>query len=224
MTQDKSAGGKDAFSLFPDLMKNVGKSNQPKAAIAPAPSPPPAKLPDTPPVALRSSVLPPPHPDIGWLLEGKYVEKVQLSQETTALILMAGGGKAEILKAFQAIGYKIELAGSQNEAIEKVKAFDFAAIVADAGFTGGHFAESPFHTFMKWLPMQRRRSIHYTFIGPQVHTLYNLEALSESVNLVVNECDTKHFDVILRKGLLEHNTLFQPYTAVLAQRKKTSAS
>lgn len=222
MTEDKSAGGHDAFSLFPELMKNVGKANQPKAAIAPAPIPPPKPRPAAP-VAGRSSVQPPPHPDISWLLEGKYVEKVQISQEPTALILMAGGGKTEVSKAFEAIGYKIDLAASQNEAIEKVKAFDFAAIVVDAGFTGGHLAESPFHTFMKWLPMHRRRSIHYTFIGPQVHTLYNLEALCESVNLVVNDRDAKHFDVILRKGLLEHTALFQPYTAVLTQCKKTSA-
>jgi len=222
MTQGKSAGGSDAFSLFPELMKNVGKAKQPKAATAPTPSPPPAKPPDTPPVALRPP--PPPHPDISWLLEGKYVEKAQVSQEPTALILMAGSDKTEIAKAFQSIGYKIELAGSQNEAIEKVKAFDFAAIVVDVEFTGAPFAASAFHTFMKWLPMQRRRSIHYTFIGPQVHTLYCLEALTASVNLVVNERDAKHFDVILRKGLLEHNALFQPYTAALALRQKTSAN
>ena len=223
MTQDKSAGGKDAFSLFPDLMKKDGKASQPKAAIPPAP-PPPKQRNETPQSAVRSTTLPPPHPDISWLLEGNYVEKTQVSRETTALVLMTGGGKEEIVKAFQAVGYKIELAESQNEAMEKVKAFDFAAIVADAGFTGENLAESPFHTFMKWLPMQRRRSIHYTFIGPRAHTLYNLEALSQSVNMVVNECDAKHFDVLLRKGLVEHNALFQPYTAALTQRKKNTAS
>lgn len=222
MTQNKSAGGNDAFSLFPDLMKNVVRANQPKAA-APTVSPLPEKRAEAPPAALRSTVLPPPHPDISWLSEGNYVEKAQATTEPTALLLMTGDGKAEILQALQGVGYKIEQAGSQSEAIEKVKAIDFAAIVVDAGFTGAPFAESPFHTFMKWLPMQRRRPIHYTFIGPQAHTLYSLEALCESVNLVVNDRDTKHFDIILRKGLLEHNTLFQPYMALLAQRKKASA-
>ena len=224
MTQDKSVGGKDAFALFPGLMGNVDKANQPKADSAPAPSRPPENRHQAPAVALRSAIPPPPHPDISWLAEGKYVGKAQITKDPTALILMAGDGKTEITNAFQGIGYRIEVAESQSEAIAKVKAIDFAAIVADASFTGLPLTKSTFHTFMHWLPMQRRRSIHYTFIGPQAHTLYCLEALTESVNLVVNAGDINHFDVILRKGLLEHNTLFQPYMAVLAKSKKDSAS
>lgn len=223
MTQDKALGGKDAFALFPGLMGDVAKANQPKAASAPAPSPPPERGNQAPAVALRSAVPLPPHPDNSWLTEGKYIAKAQITKDPTALILLTGEGKTEIAKAFQGSGYRIEVAASQSEAIAKVKALDFAAIVADAGFTGLPLAKSPFHLFMQWLPMQRRRAIHYTFIGPQTHTLYCLEALTESVNLVVNAGDVQHFDVILRKGLADYNALFQPYLAALAKVKKASA-
>lgn len=215
MTQDKSPGRNDAFALFPDLMKNVAKS-----PLAPLPSPPPKRHTEIPVVATNRSIAPPPPPDIRWLSEGGYQKKTQISKGPTALLLMTGDGQTEIAKTFQGLGYSIEVAGSQSEAIQKVTTLDFAAIVADAGFMGTPLTKSPFHRFMKWLPMPRRRPIHYTFIGPQAHTLYCLEALSASVNMVVNEDDIKHFDVILRKGLLEHNTLFQPYMTILAQHKK----
>lgn len=220
MTQEISIGGRDAFALFPDLMKNAASASPPKAAAPPVPTPLPAKAAETAPVTGRRPA-PPPPPDISWLSQGRYEARAAVSTEPTALLLMTGEeGRAEVAKAFQGIGYQIALAGSQSEAIARVKAFDFMAVVMDADFSGVSLANSPFHTFMKWLPMQQRRTIHYTFVGPQVHTLYSLEALAESVNLVVNTCDTKHFDVILRKTLAEGNALFQPYVAALSRCKQ----
>ncbi|MDD5757741.1 MAG: hypothetical protein PHI06_01515 [Desulfobulbaceae bacterium] len=221
MTHDKSPGGNDAFALFPDLMKDVVKVSTQQSG-APRPSSVQRKQ-AVSALATSTTVTPPPPPDIRWLSDGGEGEKAQIAKGPTALVLMAGDGRQEISKTFQELGYSIELASSQAEAIRKVTALDFAAVVVDASFIRVPLAESAFHRFMKWLPMPKRRPIHYTFIGPQTHTLYSLEALSESVNMVVNEGDLKHFDVLLRKGLLEHKTLFQPYMARLAQHKKKSA-
>lgn len=221
MTQDKSPGGKDAFALFPDLMKDVVKASTPKNS---APTPNSAhKKPAEPGIVGPITVTPPPPPDIRWLSAGGEGEKTLIAQGPTALVLMSGDGQQEVSRTFRELGYSIEVASSQNEAIRKVTAVDFTAVVADAGFIDTPLAESPFHRFMKWLPMPKRRPIFYAFIGPQTHTLYSLEALSKSVNMVINEGDLNHFDVILRKGLLEHQTLFQPYMTHLAKHKKKSA-
>ena len=48
-------------------------------------------------------------------------------------------------------------------------------------------------------------------MGPEFQTFYNLEALSNSANLVVNSSDIGHFGVILRKAIPEYELLFGPY-------------
>jgi hypothetical protein len=59
--------------------------------------------------------------------------------------------------------------------------------------------------------MARRRYIFYALLGPEFNTFFNLQALAYSANLVVNEKDTPHFGVILRKSIPEYEELFGPF-------------
>ncbi len=45
-------------------------------------------------------------------------------------------------------------------------------------------------------------------IGSRFHTLYDLEALCESVNVVVNTADTRFLNIIIHKGLKDYEKLF----------------
>ena len=65
--------------------------------------------------------------------------------------------------------------------------------------------------------MTQRRSIYYVLIGPDFHTLYDLEALSNSANLVVNESELGQFDLILKKGLQDYDDLFGLYIKMLKE-------
>ena len=72
--------------------------------------------------------------------------------------------------------------------------------------------------------MTRRHNIHYTLIGPKFKTLYDLHALSNSANLVVNDSDLEHFRLILKKSLHESQKLFGPLAeAMVAQGRITSS-
>jgi hypothetical protein len=72
--------------------------------------------------------------------------------------------------------------------------------------------------------MNRRRNIHYTLIGPDFQTLYDLEALSNSANLVVNDSEMDHFGLILKKSLHESQKLFGPLAeAMVAQGRITGS-
>jgi hypothetical protein len=82
----------------------------------------------------------------------------------------------------------------------------------------GPLSQSSFHREMSALPMDRRRSIFYALIGKQWHTLYNMEALAHSANVVVNEAEAAHFDIILKKGLLEQMELFGPYVEAIKRK------
>lgn len=47
-------------------------------------------------------------------------------------------------------------------------------------------------------------------VGPNLNTLYELEALANSANLVINEKDIQYLDVILRKSITAYEQMFGP--------------
>jgi len=65
------------------------------------------------------------------------------------------------------------------------------------------------------MAMSRRRYIFYILVGPEFRTLYDLEALANSANLVVNDSDASHFSIILKRGMNDYNDLFGPYLEAL---------
>ena len=75
--------------------------------------------------------------------------------------------------------------------------------------------QSQFHAYMRTMEMARRRFIFYVLMGPDFKTFYNLEALANSANLVVNEKDSVKFDIILRKAIPEYEELFGAFMTEL---------
>ncbi|MDD5759069.1 MAG: hypothetical protein PHI06_08295 [Desulfobulbaceae bacterium] len=161
------------------------------------------------------TVTPPAYPDISWLAQGIYTEREVVHDVPKALILMASGQDRDtVAKALAERGYQIEIPESANDALVKMRFSSFAAIVLHADFERSS-AETTFHQQMTVMPMQKRRSLFYALIGKDVHTLYNLEALVHSANVVINDTEIPHFDIILKKGLQEMQELFGPYTEAL---------
>jgi hypothetical protein len=221
MTDDeKKSGGEDAFSMFPDLMGGAPEPEQKKSA--PAVSEPPSQ-PEVVPVAPVKHTPPPEPPDISWLVSGEFNAKSLSMGVPTALLLMSDGeSKTGAADAFKTIGYQIEEADSEDQAILKMNSGMFAAVILHQDFVGGEIGVSVFHNFMKSLGMAVRRPIFYVLIGEQFHTLYDLEALSESANVVVNTNDVKQLGIIIRKGLKDYEKLFGPL--VEAQRQQSIRS
>lgn len=54
---------------------------------------------------------------------------------------------------------------------------------------------------------QRRKSL-YILVGSQFETMYDLQALIHSANLVIKDQDMGHVAIIIRKGLQDYNKLF----------------
>lgn len=187
----------DAYRLFPDIMskfspaKKVGPGQAPRAEVPPPPGP----------------------PDISWLEKGKLESVSLISDIPTALLVMPEGEKkAMVRNAFEGAGYLVEGVSSEQEAIKRIKFVNLAGIVLyiDIDKQKNPLEKSILHSYMRRLPMSRRRLIYYVLIGPDFNTLYDLEALSLSVNLVVNDRDVAKLDLILRKGLQEYENLFGP--------------
>ena len=174
-------------------------------------SPPAAR----PQAAAVDTVTPPAYPDISWLAQGIYTEREVVAEVPKALVLMADGPHRDIVvKALTERGYQVDTPESGKDGLVQMRFGSFKAVVLQVDFDGS-LAESSFHRQMAAMPMDRRRAIFYALIGKEFHTLYNMEALAYSANVVVNETEVVHFEIILKKGLQEMQVLLDPYAEAM---------
>ncbi|RUM37812.1 MAG: hypothetical protein DSY57_03525 [Desulfobulbus sp.] len=170
-----------------------------------------------PPAPAREPVLQPPAPpDLDWLTTGRFAGEEKVEDVPMSLVLYPESpGREQVIKAMKEVGYQVVTADTADEAIKRMQFVRFSCVTLHIGMEGG-LEKSVFHDYMRTMAMERRRYIFYILIGPHFHTLYNLEALSTSANLVVAEKDLKYFDVILRKAIPEYEELFGPILEELA--------
>ena len=120
-----------------------------------------------------------------------------------------------MLRALAGLGYQAEAAENMENALEKMQFFNYSNVVLHSQFGGSGLGGNKFHNFMRAMNMSRRRFIFYVLVGPDFQTFYDLQALSNSANLVVSENDTEYFDIILRKAIPEYEELFGSYMTEL---------
>ena len=157
------------------------------------------------------AISPPPPPNLDWLKAGQLEEEEKVADVPMALVLHPDPEAMEKVKgAMESLGYRVLIADSVQEAIEQMRFFNFACVVFHADYETGGLDNSTFHNYMRKMAMERRRYIFYILFGPQFHSLYDLEALAYSANLVVSEQDLKFFDIILRKAIPAYEDLFAP--------------
>jgi hypothetical protein len=159
----------------------------------------------------RRRIKPPSPPDTEWLKDGSFEEKEVIEDIPRALVLMPDmPGRDEIVKAAGGVGYRVELAYTPEEAVAKMLFVNYAAVFLHTRFEPGGIASGKFHQFMRSMNMSRRRYIFYVLIGEQFKTLYDLQALSSSANLVVNDADIPSIAIVLKKVIPEYEALFGP--------------
>ncbi len=188
----------DAFGLFPDLMTKLVGSRRSKARQ-------------------KSPVRPPPLPDLSWLGNGLLPEEEQVKDIPSALVLMGEeGNDSTVSSVLQELGYRVEVADSPIEALAKLSSNSYATIIMHAAFGGETLSESTVYNHIQWLPVSRRRSIFYILVGPDFRTLYDLEALAMSANLVMNDADVAYLKPVLKKSFRDHEALFGPLVETVA--------
>ena len=157
-------------------------------------------------------------PDVGWLTSGVYDEKEVIEDVPRVLVLAAEARiNAVVTGAFGALGYLPVSVRSAEEGIDKMRFMNFDAVVLHSRFEGEGVEDSLFHRHMREMSMGRRRYILYVLIGPEFQTLYDLEALASSANLVVNDRDADNLALVLKKGRHDHEQLFGPFLEALRQ-------
>ena len=160
-------------------------------------------------------------PSLKWLDTGTIADKEVLDDFSLVMILLPNEHPARntVATVFEGLGYKPVFPNSAADAINRMRFTEFAAVVLHSRYEG-MLADSSFHKHMCELPMQKRRYIYYVMIGPEFSTLYNLEALHNSVNLVVNDNQLPDLPIILKKSFRDYDDLFGPLLAALRSEGK----
>lgn len=150
-------------------------------------------------------------PGIEWLTDGSFTEKEVVEDIPRALVLMPESTNCQaVVQAATAVGYRVEYALTPEEAIEKMRFVNYAAVFLHDQFEPQGIDAGIFHQFMRSLNMSRRRYIFYVLLGEQFRTLYDLQALAYSANLVVNDAEMPFVGTILKKAIPEFEILFGP--------------
>lgn len=156
-------------------------------------------------------IKPPAPPDTDWLKDGSFEEKDVVEDIPKAIVLMPDlPGRELVIKAAAAVGYRVEQAATSEAAIEKMRFVNYAAVFLHSRFESGGMRSGAFHQYMRSMNMARRRYIFYVLIGEQFATLYDLQALSCSANLVVNDAEIPYISTVLKKAIPEYEELFGP--------------
>ena len=126
-----------------------------------------------------------------------------------ALILMPDSPDLRLVtEALEALGYQPSFVQSAEEAMEKMQFITYASVILDSRYEGSTLENGAFHQFMRTMQMSKRRYIFYLLIGPEFHTLYDLQALACSANLVINSRDLSQLTLILRKAIPHYEAMF----------------
>lgn len=156
-------------------------------------------------------VKPPTPPDVSWLAEGTYEEEDVVEEIPLALVLVPEDhGREEVVNAVEGLGYRAEVSESGEVAMEKMEFVNYASVILHTEFEEGGLAKSKMYRFLRNMEMGRRRYLFFALIGERLNTLYDLQALAYSANIVVNERDVQYFGTILRKAIPDYEALFGP--------------
>lgn len=156
-------------------------------------------------------VKPPAPQNIEWLKDGTFQDKDVVEDIPSALLLIPESEYRDaVVKAAQTFGYRVEFAADAQEAIEKMRFVNYAAVFLHTEFEPGGIRSGSFHRYMREMNMTRRRYIFYVLIGEQFSTLYDLQAMASSANIVVNNAEIPYIGTVLKKAIPEYEELFGP--------------
>lgn len=160
---------------------------------------------------VSGGVRPPGPPDLSWLKSGDFDDREVVDDIPRALVLMSDiPEKKLVVEALEGFNYQVDQASIPEEAIANIRFINYAAVVLHTGFEPGGIRSGRVHRFMCDMSMARRRDVFYVLIGEQFETLYDLQALVYSANLVVNNAEVPHISTILKKSIPEYEALFGP--------------
>ena len=143
------------------------------------------------------------------------VEFFEIGDKTS--LICADPETTEAVKAtLRELGFKYHVADTPELAVERMRYTNYDCIVVHENFAGSSLRSNPVLNYLSPLPMAQRRYSFVCLVGPSFKTLDAMQAFGQSVNLTLNPIDLPNLGPILKKGLVEFESLYRAYKDTLA--------
>lgn len=160
--------------------------------------------------AVRSNLPSPPDPK--WFRQVVIEDKSEITDDVPQGLILTD--IIENLSTYTTLlgnlGYVVEHTNTDSLAIELISTASCSLVVYENTLKFDKFEQ-----YMRNLSGSKRRNLLYVIVGPDLRTLYDLEALCLSANTVVNSKDMKYLNLILKKVFRDYDALYGPYIEVL---------
>ena len=113
--------------------------------------------------------------------------------------------------ALTELEYKLQSAKSPEHAVHKLKFNQYHVVAFHEKFGDTALETSPLYEYIREMPMDTRRKTFVALVGDNFKTLDNMEALANSVNLVINQNEMDQLETILKKSTGENDNFYKVY-------------
>lgn len=107
--------------------------------------------------------------------------------------------------------YKLQSAKSPEHAVHKLKFNQYHVVAFHEKFGDTTLETSPLYEYIRDMSMDTRRKTFMAMVGENFKTLDNMEALANSVNLVINQKDMDQLETVLKKSIGENDNFYKVY-------------
>ncbi len=113
--------------------------------------------------------------------------------------------------ALTELEYKLQSAKSPEHAVHKLKFNQYHVVAFHEKFGDTTLETSPLYAHIRDMPRDTRRKTFVALIGDNFKTLDHMEALANSVNLVINQNEIDQLETILKKSTGENDNFYKVY-------------
>ena len=139
-------------------------------------------------------------------------EQIEIYDEHDQIALILDRQNDELwTTALTELEYKLQRAKSPEHAVHKLRFNQYHVVAIHEKFGDTTLENSPLYEFIRDMPMDTRRKTFVALVGANFKTLDNMEALSYSVNLVINQKDFDQLETILKKSIGENDIFYKVY-------------
>ena len=113
------------------------------------------------------------------------------------------------------LGYKVHLGLFEEDILLKLTTYSYTVVVIYENFKGATADQNPILDEMVKRPGSLRGEHYVILLGHHCATNDAITAFSRSVDQIINISDLANFKPIVRRGLAQHEEVYQPFRDII---------
>ncbi len=158
------------------------------------------------------------------------ITQFQPPEDEAGLDFSEGGQKTAIVcdnknkdiikSALSELDYRVSIASSSEDAINRMRFTLYDVIILDEEFDKGTIENNAVLKYIQPMAMPTRRKIFFALLGKNFRTFDNMTAFVKSANLVINIKDMQNLKNIIKKSVSDNEAFYKVFKETLREAGK----